>query len=54
MEGSDKGKKLASWLAMSYDMYNLKLDNVEDTVKKFLPAVQELRDQLSSLKETTD
>ena len=50
----DKTKKLASLLAMSYDMYNIKLDNADDTNKKLLPALQELRDELDLLKEVAD
>ena len=50
----DKTKKLASLLANSYDMYNIKLDNADDTNKKLLPALQELRDELDLLKEVAD
>jgi len=50
LEAKDRTKKLASWLAMSYDMYNLKLDNADDVKKKFLPVLQEMRDELSLLR----
>lgn len=54
LEVREQSKKVAGWLAVSYDMYNLKLDNADDVKRKFLPVLDELRGTLDVLKDTVD